>query len=186
MDVGDVMTKYRGSSRWRTAGITAVVVVIVCGAVTALALFLAPVVLPNLQTSVVDADRTERVTGASGTVSLMVPAGWSVQRESEDASHIVVRTPDALLAITVDLTAGDPVTAVRDAAIEGLGSPHLETVSTGARLAHAEAPDALVAAIAGVDDRVSGRFVVRPAEDVDLGAYRAEIARLLDAVRIES
>ncbi|MDF2045308.1 MULTISPECIES: hypothetical protein [Microbacterium] len=175
----------RRRSRWRAASIAAVIVVVALGAgLAAFAFVFVPFVLPNLQTSVAETDRTESVRDAGTAVTVVVPAGWSVQRESEDAPRVVVRTPDAKLSITVDVADADLATAASTAGIEGLGPLHRETVTTGAPLVHAQAAEALVAAIGG--ERASGRFVVRVTEDVSLEEYRAEIAGLLDTVRVES
>lgn len=174
------MTGVRRAPRWRGALIvTGAVVVVVAVAGFALV----PVVLPWMQTTVAETDRTIRLSAGERTASLLVPAGWSVQRESDESPTVVVRTPDAALALTVDLVPGASVDAVAATAVEGRGAVRVEQTSEGTALAHAEAPGVLVAAVSASDGSASARVIAR-ADPERRESYDAEIAGLLDTVRV--
>lgn len=176
----------RRSARRRTVlVITIVILVALLAGLAAAAWVLAPVLVPQMQTTVVETARTEQVRRDGHSASVVVPAGWSVRRESDDAPSIVVRTPDTRLAITVEIVASAPEGAVDASGVAGLGPHASESVSSGAPLVHAEAAGSLVAAVGGLDSSVSARLIVE-APSGTLATYRAEIAYLLDTVRVDS
>ncbi|MDQ1123079.1 hypothetical protein [Microbacterium trichothecenolyticum] len=176
----------RVSARRRTAiVITVVIVIALLAGLAAAAWALAPIILPQLQTSVVETTRTEEVRRDGHTASIDVPAGWSVQREGDDVPRIVVRTPDTRVAITVEIVASAPAVAVDASGVVGLGPLARESVSSGAPLVHAETADTLVAAVGGTDSSASARVIAAAPADT-LTTYRVEIAHLLDTVRVVS
>lgn len=171
-----------------SVGALAVIAFVVLAAVVAV-----PPALTNVDSTVSDGVAAEPLVGSGGEADIVVPDGWIVRRQSEDA--VLVVTPDGGLSARVTVTTADAATVVAERAD---GATRTELLASGLRVFHADtaaertgsdtadldatgAGEGVVAAVALPD----GTTVVVAAEVDDsatLGDYRPALAQLLEGV----
>ncbi|MDZ8170914.1 hypothetical protein [Microbacterium xanthum] len=172
------------AARWRVrealiviAGISAVIAVLV----GILALTVLPPALANLSAQAVEADT--RVPIADGDeASVLVPAGWVLQRSAVGEGALRVGSPDAEL--TVSLVATDAgVDAAFAGATDAPGAV-TERLASGLDARHVFAADGFVAAVGSGRTAVVVRAEAAPG--AELGRYDTALAMILDGIRIDA
>lgn len=174
----------RARRRARTALWVSAVAIAGVGALGALALYLAPRVLPNLETTLAPVDTVQTVAVAGAEAELTVPAGWTYHRSGDD--ELLVRSPDGRLALTVRASASTVADAFADEAESApVGTSADERLASGLEVRHADDPaTGLLVAAVGPQTGTSSAQVVAHAPADALAAYRAVIAGLLESVRV--
>ena len=148
------------------------------GAVAFAALVAVPPSLANLSSDVSDGASPREL----GDASVVVPAGWLVTRDSDDA--LTVRTPDGALRATLETVDETPADVVDEAASAQV--PRSELLASGLTAVHADLDDGgVVAGVGDPDAAPSVRVVVevRPPDGAAPSAYRTAIGDLLEGIR---
>jgi hypothetical protein len=172
------------SRTWMLAGAGIAVGLV---AVAAVGLWLAPRVLPNLMTTVAEADTVQHVggSGIGPDVAVTVPAGWSYHRAWGDEAMLVVRTPDAAVTVTVTASSASAADTVPLVMAElGEDAPvSRERLASGLDLRHAVGDGVLVAVVGAGEAAASVSLVARASAGV-LPDYRAVLAVLIESVAL--
>lgn len=177
----------RTRPRARTVLATIAVIVLALAGVTALGLYLAPRVLPNLATSVAERDVSHTVSADGMSARITVPAGWAVRR-GDEPDRLRLRSPDGELAVDLALRpeSVDSGFAAQAAGLpaEAWGSDARERLASGFEVVHAQTADGMLVGAIGMPDGPASLAVVArgPADRFD--AYRPVLAHLIESVRI--
>lgn len=179
------MTDTRARSRTGPVLLGVAVTLVIVAGFAALALYLAPRVLPNLQTAVAETDTELAVTESAVRGSLVVPAGWTSYRAWGDDDVVVVRTPDARMEVTVAAAAlpTDAAFARAAEAVASIPQPATERLASGLQAVHGAADDVLVAAVGDGTTAASVTLVARVPADL-VAEYRRAFAVLVESVRV--
>lgn len=166
-------------------GALAVIAFVVIAALVAV-----PAALVNVNSTVSDGVAPQPLVADGAEAGIVVPDGWIVRRQSEDA--VLVVTPDGGLSARVTVTTADAATVVAEQAD---GATRTELLASGLRVFHADttaspsdadldatdAGEGVLAAVALPD----GTTVVIAAEvgaSTSLTEYRPALAQLLEGV----
>jgi hypothetical protein len=175
----------RAPGRARTIGIGVAVGVVAVIGLSALGLYLAPRVLPNLGTTVSATDTVETVKADGATARVTVPAGWAAGRAWGDDAELHVRSPDGVFAVTITARAMPAADAFADAS--EVAPAARERLASGLDLLHVDSPehDRIIAAV-GAPDGASSVVVVASAPADQLQNYRAMLAGLLESIEVDA
>lgn len=167
-------------------GALAVIAFVVIAALVAV-----PAALVNVNSTVSDGVAPQPLVADGAEAGIVVPDGWIVRRQGEDA--VLVVTPDGGLSAQVTVTTADAATVVAEQAD---GATRTELLASGLRVFHADttaspsdavdldatdAGEGVVAAVALPD----GTTVVIAAEvgaSTSLAEYRPALAQLIEGV----